>query len=325
MATFTKEDVRQYVELNLRSDEDLDAIATLCEALGNRTRLDILRQMQKPPHINTVPQLSKALGIPTTTLMYHLDKMINANLLALTYKASKSGAVRILARKLQSANLSFFYNDETPVSLQSETQSARVGQFIEFEGGSFNFCTADKHFTSFGDNCYMPERFEAELIYTTGGQITYRFSNQAAKLHSIMRVELSLEICSEAPYFDNDYLSDITFWINGKELTTYTCPGDFGDHRGRLNPEWWSDSNTQYGTLLTVAVDESGVTVNGERVFSKVKLSDLALDKGNKLEVRFGNKTTARNVGGFNLFGRTFGDHPQDINLTYYYEKIEQP
>ncbi len=321
MAEIVIEDIRKFVELDLKNDGDLDTIEAVCEALGNRTRLNILRRMQAPPYIFTVPQLAKAMKMPVTTLMFHLEKLIKADVLTISYKASKKGAVRLISRKLKSVNISCFYTEAPPSGLQAETQTARVGQFCEFEGGRFNFCTADKHYTSFGDNCYLPERFDAELVYATSGRIAYRFSNQAAKLYNVRRIVLSLEICSEAPFFDNDYLSDITFWINGKEVLTYTSPGDFGDHIGRLNPEWWDALNTQYGVLLTIVIDDGGVTLNGEQIDTKLRLKDLDLKKGNKTEIGFGNKDTARNVGGFNIFGKKFGDYPQDINYTVYYEK----
>lgn len=315
------EDPRLIADLNLKNDWDLPAIAALCDALGSEVRLKILRQLQRPPFTPTVSQLKKDLHIPLTTLLFHLEKLQKAELITVSYKSSAYGAQRFVARKLHGANLSFYYNEETPpVPRQSETQEMAIGMFTDFEGNLFNFCTEDSNFTSLSDNCYMPERQNAQLIYTPYGRISYRFSNQTAKLYAVKELILTLEICSEAPYFDNDYLSDITFWINDVEVTTYTCPGDFGDHRGLLNPDWWSSANTQHGVLLSIAVDDRGVRINGIETPSAVTLKDLRLQNGNKIEVKFGNKSTARNVGGFNLFGKQFGDYPQDISLTITYE-----
>ncbi len=314
------EDERKYVSLNVMRDGDCAAIVRICDALGNATRMEILRYLQRPPFIFSVPELAKALKIPITTLIFHLDKMAAAEIVTVAYKSTKRGAVRLVQRRMKSLGIEFFNTERRECGETAETQAARVGQFSEFFGTAFNFCTATSVFTSFGDNCYVPERFDAELIFTPNGQVAYRFSNQAAKLHKIKRAELSLEICSEAPYFDNEYLSDITFWINDKEITTYVSPGDFGDRRGRLNPEWWPRVNTQYGALITLAVDEKGATINGARVETRARLNDLGLSAGNRVEVRFGNKPTAKNVGGFNLFGKKFGDHPQDVCFTLYYD-----
>lgn len=319
------EDPSNIATLDLRNDGDLPKIAALCDALGSETRLKILRHLQSPPYIFTVTQLVKTLNIPTTTLLFHLEKMQKADLINISYKSSTHGTHRLIARKLHGADLRFYYvQQQESKRLDTFIQTIGVGQFNDFIGDSFNFCTADSHYTSLSDNCYLPERFHAQLVYTPNGQITYRFSNQAAKLYTVRKLELTLEICSEAPYFDNNYLSDITFWINDKELATYTCPGDFGDHRGSLNPDWWSLVNTQYGTLLTLTVNEKGVYLNGTKTQSKITLNDLDLAKGNKTEVRFGNKPTAVNIGGFNIFGKQFGDHPQDITLITTYEKTSR-
>ena len=318
------EDPRLIAELSLKNDEDLPAVAALCDALGSEVRLKILRRLQRRPYIFTVSELKKDLKMPASTLLFHLEKMQKANLLSILYKSSAYGAQRFVSRKLHGANLSFYYLEEgRDARLHSETQTVGVGAFTEFTGSVFNFCTEDSHFTSMSDDCYVPERFRAQLAYTPNGQISYRFSNRAAKLHRVKELSFTLEICSQAPYFDNDYLSDITFWINGAEVATYTCPGDFGDHRGLLNPAWWSSANTQYGVLLTLAVDESGVKLNGVPARSCVTLGKLNLQKGNKIEVKFGNKSTARNLGGFNVFGKKFGDYPQDISLTITYETGE--
>ena len=319
MADF--QDPGNIAALDLQNDGDIPKIAALCDALGSEARLKILRCLQSPPYIFTVTQLVKTLNIPTTTLLFHLEKMQTADLVNISYKSSTHGTHRLIARKLHGADLRFYYVQQQNVkSVSSFVQTIGVGQFNDFIGTSFNFCTADSHYTSLSDNCYLPERFNAQLVYTPNGQITYRFSNQTAKLYAVKELALTLELCSEAPYFDNNYLSDITFWINGKELTTYTCPGDFGDHRGLLNPDWWSSVNTQYGILLTLTVNEKGVYLNGAKTPSKITLNDLEREKGNKIEVRLGNKPTAVNLGGFNIFGKQFGDHPQDVTLIMTYE-----
>ena len=72
------EDPRNVIELNLEKEGDLARIAGLCEALGNETRLNILRYLQTPPYIFTIKQLVKALGIPTTTLLFHLEQIFDA-------------------------------------------------------------------------------------------------------------------------------------------------------------------------------------------------------------------------------------------------------
>lgn len=44
-----------------------------------------------------------------------------------------------------------------------------------------------------------------------------------------------------------------------------------------------------------------------------MKIADLDLPQTNHIKVRLGVKEDARNRGGPNLFGRKFGNYPQDI------------
>jgi predicted transcriptional regulator len=159
------------------------------------------------------------------------------------------------------------------------------------------------------------------MLWATNGTVTYAFPSYFAVQHTCTEFSISLEICSEAPYFNHDWKSDITFWINGVELATYTCPGDFGNRRGILNPDWWEIGNTQYGEYKVLTVSTRGIYLDGLLVNDKVTLNDLHLADSPAVMFRLGNKPDAQNIGGFNLFGKSFGDYPQDIVLT---AKVEE-
>lgn len=302
------------LQLTIEKKSDVDTIAELCETLGNRTRLRILETLQRPPYQKSVPALVKELGIPKTTLLFHLHKLEAADVIYMFYKSAEHGSIRYISRKIKSVKVTVYYNErvETPAT-HTVLQTVGVGQFADFTGDSFNMATTAEHFQLLTDRCFIPQRFDAQLVYTKKGRITYYFDNDAAKNHTVTELSLSLEICSEAPYYDNNYKSDITFWINNREIATYTCDGDYGDRRGNLNPAWWSDVNTQYGKLLTLTVTDDAVMINGKRIHSKLRLKDLALGSGNKIVLTLGNKDTAEYPGGFNLFGQRFGDYEQDI------------
>ena len=125
----------------------------------------------------------------------------------------------------------------------------------------------------------------------------------------------SAEICSEAPGYREDWKSDITVWINEKECGTWTSPGDFGAKRGRLNSSIWPDGSSQYGLWTTWEVDKNGCYVNGEKVANRT-IDELDLMSNVFVKVRIGNKNDATYVGGFNLFGKDWGDYRQDLVMT---------
>lgn len=310
------------ISLSLKNEEDIDSIVCLCDALGNETRLRILQTLQKEPFIYTVPELVKLTKIPTSTLLHHLKKLEKANIIHLTYRTSSHGTVRMVTRDMKGANLSFYYNNyKSSKHVLSSVQSVGVGMYTSFDvDGSYICLVGDKLLTDKAD-VYNPKHFEAQLIASSNGRVTYEFSNTVALHKEVVELLISLEICSEAPYHDNNYMSDITFWINGKEITTYLSDGDYGDRVGILNPDYWPKVNTQYGKLVNLSIKKDGVYINDVKFESKYNLENINLTKGNKLTLTIGNKSTAEHVGGFNIFGKTFGDYPQDICLQFFYEE----
>ncbi len=165
---------------------------------------------------------------------------------------------------------------------------------------------------------YHPDHDQAGLLWFRFGFVEYAYPNPLPVGAQPASLELSFEACSDAPNFDENLLSDITLWINDREVGTWTSPGDFGDRRGRFTPRWWSVRDTQYGLLKHWRVDEEGSVLDGERV-SGTKISDLAIPGKCVLIVGLGVKPDAVHVGGMNLFGSSFGDYPQDIQLRLAY------
>jgi predicted transcriptional regulator len=164
------------------------------------------------------------------------------------------------------------------------------------------------------DVFYAPGRTEAGLLWLHSGWVEYSVAPNLPEGVELLALEFSAEICSDAPGFRADWPSDITLWIDGREIGTWTCPGDFGGRRGRLTPSWWDVRDTQFGLLKRWRVDRTGSSLDGDPL-SKVTIGDLAISTD--FQIRLGVKGDAVHVGGLNLFGRSFGDHPQDLVLRF--------
>src|SRR5690606_1909033 len=93
-----------------------------------------------------------------------------------------------------------------------------------------------------------PDHIHAKHLWFASGYVEYRIPNYTVTTQTITGVTISLEICSEAPGFNENWPSDITFSLNDVALGTWTCPGDFGKKRGAYTPDWWVNM-TQYGLL----------------------------------------------------------------------------
>ena len=172
----------------------------------------------------------------------------------------------------------------------------------------FSFIDTSDEESSF----YDPNRFSAQLIWFNSGFLEYRFPNKLLKFGTETQIEFSMELCSEAPHYRNNWPSDITLWVNDIEVGTWTSPGDLGGRRGRLNPFWWSDSHTQYGILKKWSITEEGSFIDNMKV-SDLIISELNLNNKPFISMKVGVKEDATNKGGINIFGKNFGDYAQDI------------
>ena len=171
---------------------------------------------------------------------------------------------------------------------------------------------------------YEPGRTDAQLLWFRHGYVEYRFPNRLPGLAEPESLRLSMEVCSEAPLYNRDWPSDITVWINGVEVGTWTSPGDFGGERGRLTPEWWTPRNTQYGLLKVWHINDQATEVDGMRL-SGVTLRELKLQDQPFIAVRIGVKPDAEHPGGLNLFGDRFGNYPQALILRVGYRSTARP
>jgi predicted transcriptional regulator len=163
-----------------------------------------------------------------------------------------------------------------------------------------------------------PERVKAGLLWFEKGHVVYQFPNNA--LHQrkpVRRLEVIAELSSETPGTDPQWRSDVTLWINGVEVGTWTSPGDFGDKRGTYTPRWWKLEGSQYGLNKVWSVTEEGSYIDGVPL-SSASIADLKLGDHHSVKVKIGVKKDAEHVGGLNIFGRGFGNYDRDIVLRMY-------
>ena len=168
---------------------------------------------------------------------------------------------------------------------------------------------------------YEPDRLEAQLIWFRAGHVEYRFPNRVPPGAAIEALTVTAEVCSEAPLHDADWPSDISVWVNDVHLGAWTCPGDFGGTRGRLTPSWWDERDSQFGVLKRWRVNREGSTIDGVDL-SDTKIDRFGLRPGQPISIRLGIHPDAANVGGLNLFGRGFGNYPQDVTLRIDYDLV---
>ena len=293
---------------------------TYLSALASENRLAIMELLGDK--ILNVQQISDELGLSQPTVSGHVQRLEDAGLIATNFKRGQRGTQKAC---------SSLYDEITLVITQEKRETRGHTVDLSMPLGAYTdhsvspTCGLAHSGSIIGlldepETFYVPERIKAETLWFAKGYIEYTFVRSLPPRTTARRLDVSVEICSEVAGWNNHWASDITLWINGTALGTWTCPGDFGGERGRLNPSWWQDRYTQFGLLKNWTVDENGSYVDGVKL-SGVTIDDLALD-GGPIRVRIGNEQDARNAGGLTLFGKSFGNYEQDLVLRISYDHV---
>ena len=143
-----------------------------------------------------------------------------------------------------------------------------------------------------------------------------KFPNELKVNEKVKSLYFSLELCSETMYYREKYPSDITFFVNDKELHTWTSPGDFGGRQGKYTPKSWPITSTQFGILKNFRINSKGVFLDNILVNPSVTIDDLNIASNDIIKLTIKVKDDAIHKGGINIFGKNFGDYNQSIVLT---------
>ena len=287
-------------------------------ALASDSRAKIIELLaERDMNIN---ELSQALGLAQPSITKHVQILEEAGLVVSDYLAGPQGTQK-RCRRVHDRLLVEMAGRAAKSESVSEIEVA-IGMYMSVEAIPTCGLANRERFIGHLDNpvsFYLPERATAEILWSAGGYVEYVFTNSLPLEAKIVEMDLAMEICSEAPGYNNDYPSDITVWLNDIEVGTWSSPGDFGGTRGRLNPPWWHDNLNQSGSLKVWQVNGTGTSIDGVRV-SSVKVEDIGLRPWQTTKVRIGVKSDAPQQGGFTLFGKGFGNYEQDLVMRLHYE-----
>jgi len=303
--------------LRLELGNDDGAPELILKALSSATRLKILALLSS--QVLNISEIGEALDLPASTATLHVNALEEAGLINTELRPATRGLQKVCARAYDVVVVELTRGDTEQV--KSVEVSMPIGAFVDCQvSPTCGLASSTGIIGLFDDpaSFFEPERVNAQLLWFHTGYVEYRFPNRLPPKAIIESAAISLELCSEAPLHHEDWPSDVTMWMNGVEIGTWTSPSDFGGQRGLLTPEWWENWNSQYGLLKVWTVTDSGSFVDGKRI-SDVTLADVRIAGNTSFSIRLGVKPDARHVGGMNIFGRQFGNYPQDIVLRLRY------
>jgi len=285
------------------------------EALASEIRLKIIdRLFEKEMHIK---ELAAELFLSNAIVSSHVAKLEKAGIVGSTMKRINGGTYKVCY-----INTEYMQIRLSPprYSLSYEEVSIPVGHYSNHEAQpTCGIATTEKMIGHYDDPIYFldPEHVHASIVWFAKGFVEYKIPNYLHRDQQLVELELSMEIGSEAPQINEHWPSDISFSLNNIFLGTWTSPGDFGEHRGRLTPAWWHSDVNQYGMLKVLRVNEAGTFIDGKKI-SDVTLSSLSVD-AQYWTFRIRAEELKRGRGGLTLYGKGFGNYDQDIVLRSYY------
>lgn len=303
--------------------KNLDEGLEVFKALGSEIRIQILKLLLENREMN-MNELASGLGITNGALTSHMKKL------------EETGIVKVLTeheghgnQKLCRVNV-----DKILVEIESRETEGRkniyntevnVGHYSDYEVyPTCGLATDTALVGEVDDPRYFahPDRIKARILWFTKGYVEYRIPNLLPGATKIEQIALSLEIGSEAPGTNNDWPSDISFYLNDEKIGTWTSPGDYGDVRGIFTPDWWLPNWNQYGLLKMLVINREGTFVDGLKI-SDVDIERFHLNYKSSIRFKLQVEESARNIGGITIFGRGFGNYNQDIKVRIAYSQIE--
>ncbi len=290
--------------------EQLDVI----KGLASEVRIRIIRLLESRGPMN-VNQIAEVLDLPQSTVSSNIQILEKINLVVTRSEKARKGSQKICRSVFSEVLIAFSEVQREPQDDALEV-AMPIGLYTRCNvSAPCGLCSAEGviGLLDVPDTFLEPDRMKAGLLWFTRGYVEYQFPNNL-KLsgQTATALEFSLELSSEVPGTSADWPSDISLWVNGIDVATWTSPGDFGDKRGVYTPDWWKLSGSQYGKLKNWRINGSGSYVDGVKV-SDVTQQDLEIEDHRSIRMRIGVRDDADHPGGINIFGRGFGNYDQDI------------
>ena len=295
----------------------------LFKALGSEVRIEIVRILLENNGMN-MNELASRLNITNGALTSHIKKLEECGVVTVAGETSGHGNQKICSVHL----------DKILIELQDQqknenvyTTSIKVGLFSDYD--VFPTCglaSGSQLIGEVDDTRYFshPDRYNADILWFTKGYVEYVIPNFIPFSQKIDELCISAELSSEAPGINNIWPSDIYFYLNDVFLGIWTSPGDFGDVKGIFTPDWWFPNWNQYGLLKMLVINHHGTFIDGLQI-SGVSIDRFNLTSKSSVKFKMAVPDSAEHVGGLTIYGKSFGNYNQDIDVRISYSPLSVP
>jgi predicted transcriptional regulator len=286
--------------------------------LASEVRLRILELLAEQPM--NVKDIAASLQLSSAIVTMHIKKLEKGELISTRMVRKQGGTHKICSLAIRTIEI--MLPSEASLERSYHETKIPIGHYTAFDVyPTCGLATKEQIIGQYDDPRYFldPDRMHARILWFSKGFVEYTIPNYSLHSQQLEEIEISMELSSEAPGINEQWPSDIRFYLNGMCLGEWTSPGDYGHTRGRLTPSWWLNNVNQYGLLKVIRIDRSGTYIDGQQI-SEITMDALHLD--NKFwTLRFAVEEDSLHVGGLSLFGEGFGNYNQDIELRAYYRE----
>ena len=300
-----------------------DVDRKLVYSLASELRIQILHCIRSAGEMN-VGDVATALDLPQSTVATNIKILEQAGLIEARVAKGRQGQQKVCRVPFGDIVLRFGASAQ-PAARDVVEVAMPVGLYTSCSvSAPCGICSTERviGLLDVPDHLLDPDRMRAALIWFWRGYVEYQFPNNARVLSAtVTALEFTVELSSEVPGTNANWPSDISVWVNGILVGTWTSPGDFGDVRGAFTPRWWKLGGSQYGKLTRWHVSSAGTFMDGVKL-SSVTLDALELERHHSVRLRIGIDDGATHPGGVNIFGRGFGNYDQDIVMRLHLKQV---
>ncbi len=308
----------------MRFFEDLDDSLLFFKALSSNVRIQILKQLNQEKELN-INELANRIGITNGAMTSHIRLLEEAGIINTRSVVAKHGMQKLCSLRVEKyvihiGHIGREYNQN------SYSVEIAPGQYVDYDvTPTCGIATTERIIGVYDTPIYFSdtEHFQAQIVWFTTGFVEYEIPNYLPEQADIKEILFQAELGSEAASYNNDYKSDIHFYMNGRFICIWQSPGDFGGVKGFYNPDWWAPSMNQYGTLMEFCINKEGTFIEGKK-YSDTTVDQLNISPGSRIRLRLSVPDGLPDSRGLTIFGRGFGNYNSGMIVRINYETNQE-
>ena len=297
----------------------LDQGVEVFKALGSDVRMRIVEMLAEKHEMN-LNEIASGLGLTNGAVTAHIRKLEECGIIKVTADHTGRGVQKICTLGVDQILLDTAPASEENKAMVYETQ-IRIGHYSDYSvrsscglAGPQAIIGTENDPRSFA----YPERVDADLLWFHDGYVEYRIPNLLPDKHYIVQLTISFEIASADCGMPEDTMSKVHFSLNGVSLGDWTADRVQDHSRGIYTPKWWNRRERQHGFLKMLVINQNGVYRDGEKV-EEVTPGWKFLDESGQMKLRMESHPADGYNSGIALFGSSFGNYQQNIEVRVHY------